>query len=574
MKTQKTNYISICWLRGSIPNMPRPSACAHYAWENNQAPEYLEFAHSFMERHKAMLLLESMLNSRKYRKMMLDQSLMNAGDSIKSQLIRENSRLIALQQNPSSQNQSEIWDLTRKIHRLEIDQKHWLKSLDQVYAKGESLKETPLVKIKNVQDEILEPETIAISYFLEDSSRLHVLCFDKKEIHLEVKMLPDSFLPRVKRFIELVQTVSTEDEYWHEFVQLGRSLHQVLLGPVEQNFHLDNQRLIIVPDGLLALLPFEVLLTKEITTEVGIFKTLPYLAIQHPISYTPSLTLLYQQQEKYKHVYADQVLGLAYSSPGENTDAANVRFGSKAQNFSDLKGSFEEVSFIKQLINGNYRTGNKANKNWFLQHAERYGIIHLAVHGTTTREIPRLIFRSENTLSQQSTNLHELYLHEIYNLHLQANLTVLSACETGKGFIADGEGILSLARGFTYAGSHSILMSLWKANDKSSAQIMKNYYQQLAEGKNKDAALFLARKSYLMECGPYEAHPAYWAAFILQGNREKLELDLKTNRIAYSYVIIFLLTNRCSHLFPKNKSKIQTINRRRLFHVSKHMHNA
>ena len=532
--------------------------CAHYAWDKQKDPQHLEYAHAFMERHKAMLLLESLLTSRKYRKMRLDQTLVEEGDSIKNRLSQLNSQLIYQQKHAGPHNQSNIQDLNQEIHRLEIAQNQWFAKLEKVSDPSETISETPLVSIKNIQTEILEPESIVISYFLEDSTRLHILSFDQDTTNLEVVALPDTFLRSVRQFIQLVPSQASDD-YWYNYTQQGRRLYQLLLGSVEDHFDLDDQRLIIVPDGLLSLLPFEVLLSEDVTSEVDIFKKLPYLAVKHPISYTPSLTLLYEQQNKYKHALADQVLGMAYSSPDFVGPDAETRLGNQNQRFPELKGSFEEVAFIEQRIHGKYRKGIRANKEWFLQNAEQYGILHLAIHGTTSDGLPRLIFRSDYTLNPVGALNHEqyqeLYLHEIYNLHLQANLTALSACETGKGFLADGEGILSLARAFTYAGSHSVLMSLWQANDKASAQIMKNYYDQLSQGRNKDEALFEARKIYLDECGPFDAHPASWAAFILQGNREKLDIDLKAQPSKLKYAVIFLFILSIGFILFQNGRK-------------------
>ena len=113
-------------------------------------------------------------------------------------------------------------------------------------------------------------------------------------------------------------------------------------------------------------------------------------------------------------------------------------------------------------------------------------------------------------------------MQEIYSLPLAAQLVVLSACQTGTGTTQQGEGVMSLARAFQYQGTPSVIASLWNVDDKSTSNIMTQFYQNLRTGKSKTEALRLAKLQHLENASAKEAHPFYWSPFILVGEGEAL----------------------------------------------------
>jgi CHAT domain-containing protein len=111
---------------------------------------------------------------------------------------------------------------------------------------------------------------------------------------------------------------------------------------------------------------------------------------------------------------------------------------------------------------------------------------------------------------------------DIYNLSLNARLTVLSACNTGSGNLKKGEGVMSLARGFLYAGCPSIIMTLWEVEDNAGTEIMQSFYQSLKKGRKTDEALRTAKLKYLENANPRTAHPHYWLGYVSIGSPEPL----------------------------------------------------
>jgi CHAT domain-containing protein len=143
-----------------------------------------------------------------------------------------------------------------------------------------------------------------------------------------------------------------------------------------------------------------------------------------------------------------------------------------------------------------------------------YRIIHFACHGFLDEMIP---MRSALVLSLDDDSEEDGFLQarEIANLKLDAELVVLSACQTGKGRLENSEGVFGLPRMFFYAGARSIISSLWKINDKSTSEIMPEFYRHLAAGETKARSLRLAKLDMMKS---RFSHPFYWAAFILNGD--------------------------------------------------------
>ena len=144
---------------------------------------------------------------------------------------------------------------------------------------------------------------------------------------------------------------------------------------------------------------------------------------------------------------------------------------------------------------------------------------------------------------------------EIYNLNLRAQLAVLSACNTGSGKILNGEGIMSLARGFIYSGVPSIVMTLWEIDDKSGSDIMTNFYSYLKEGQTKDIALQNAKLEYLRTASQLRSHPYFWSAYVNIGNTKPLE---KNNQNLYLLLIGLISISLLSWLYIKRKKTTPT----------------
>ena len=180
-------------------------------------------------------------------------------------------------------------------------------------------------------------------------------------------------------------------------------------------------------------------------------------------------------------------------------------------------------------------------KRNFNKKAPAYGVLHLSTHASSGDYV-----KASNLSFYDDT----MFLNEFYSLDLNTNLVVLSACETAIGEFQRGEGIVSLARGFFYAGVESIVTTLWKLDDKSSLELMPAFYGNMKAGMTKDVALQKAKLNFLNNNQDFRAHPLYWASFVPVGNMEILEISpQKTN--FWVWILLGLAIFSSSFIFKK-----------------------
>lgn len=311
------------------------------------------------------------------------------------------------------------------------------------------------------------------------------------------------------------------------------------------------KRLTIIPSSQLSLLPFEILL-KASPTENTNFINAPFLMRDCTISYASSAadlintheTLLLDDEQfaigAFGGYYEDNEKVMAKKDAPPNP----LLRGAEAI-LKHLPGVEAEINGLKEVIGGEYWYRNEYPERNFKEAADKYAILHLSMHGVLNDEHPEYSYLA---FSNQEDSLEDNRLHasEIYNLDLNADLAVLSACSTGEGEIQKGEGVMSLSRAFAYANCPSTIMSLWSASDEATKEIMLEFYRQLKQGKAKDVSLRLAKLKYLEDVqekygDPYYAHPFFWAAFVPNGDMSPVfAAPTKTHSILFLVVIIGL----------------------------------
>jgi CHAT domain-containing protein len=182
-----------------------------------------------------------------------------------------------------------------------------------------------------------------------------------------------------------------------------------------------------------------------------------------------------------------------------------------------LPYSRQEAEYVSKITNGKLYLDNEAKESTFKLEAGKYDIIHLAMHTYLNDQYP---MNSAMIFAQGSDSPEDglLQTYEVYGIPLKARMVVLSSCNTGYGKLSSGEGILSLARGFLYSGSQSVVMSMWEIEDRSGTDIIKMFYNNLLKGKSKSSALKKARKDYLKEASQLRSHPYFWSTLVIYGD--------------------------------------------------------
>jgi CHAT domain-containing protein len=188
-----------------------------------------------------------------------------------------------------------------------------------------------------------------------------------------------------------------------------------------------------------------------------------------------------------------------------------------------LANTKEEISSLKEYFNVTAFLGKEATETTFKNNASDYRVLHLAMHTVINNDNPlysKLIFFKPqgDTIDDGMLNASELI-----NMELNADMAVLSACNTGSGKMSKGEGIMSLSRDFFYAGVPGIIMTAWAVEDRAGVKLMDYFYKYIAEGKPRNEALRLAKIEYLDNCDKLTAHPHYWAAYMNVGDISPLD---------------------------------------------------
>jgi len=330
-------------------------------------------------------------------------------------------------------------------------------------------------------------------------------------------------------------------EYSHQdyinYQRIAYKLYTILIQPVDN--YLEGKKVIIIPDEELSYLSFEALIQKIIPSDTIEFRHLPYLLKKCPVSYAASSTIFSLIKKGSMPVLNKGVLALA---PGSNILTRSFLANNKAlaQHFNtgqELPGATWEAETILKMMNGKKLIGEEATESEFKKWASSYDILHFATHTMIDDENPLSSMLSFYPYSGSGED-GVLHTYEIYNLELKGELAVLSACSTGNGKLQKGEGVISLARAFTYAGIPSVVMTLWDVEDISTGNIIPSFYNLLGKGYDKDEALRLAKLNYLEKTKPeIETHPAFWSGFVLYGNTQGFRQKIDVRYL----ILLFLL---------------------------------
>lgn len=317
-----------------------------------------------------------------------------------------------------------------------------------------------------------------------------------------------------------------------EFLAASYPLYQKLIEPLEP--FINGNQLTIIPDEELFGINFEILTTDN---HVNGFSKLNYLIRKYEITYLLSASSAIQQRRTNNRTTKNGLfLAPGFTPVMKETYQARLLAKPEEdpihtqlirQPFS-LQAAKEAVSMLK----GEIFLEEEALESRFMQEAGLYRILHLGTHAEVNNLSPlqSRLFLAKPPLQDSVQDDGILHAYEIYGMQLMAELAVLSACNTGSGKFQEGEGIISLAHSFLYAGSASVVMSMWAIDEKASTEILTLFYRNLSRGMAKNKALREAKLQFLDEVPDELAHPYYWAGLGLIGDPAPIS-GQKNNRI-------------------------------------------
>ena len=485
------------------------SIAASYAlYELLDDPQYISTAFKLAESNKAQLLLEN-LNEQEARGFSgLPDSLSKKEEEIRYYLAALEDEAIRMGSENSTNDR--IFEVREELNQLtSFLEKTYPRYYEQKY------KNDP-IEPADLQDRLLDKSTALIEYFVGENA-IYVFVLTREQIIMDKLDLKELELGDIAQFRNLLITApgngDPETEY-NEFVRKSRNVYDSYVRKAIDRLPESITSLIVVPDDQINYIPFEVLLVEDVNDKKGYgTESQSYLFETYAIHYNYSATLLDKVLGKNQSTFTDDFIGYA---PSFGDMASVERSYTGDFLLANLKCSEDEVSNITALIGGVGRMDDDATKENFLGEVNNYKIVHLATHAFVNLSDSKLnrIFLQEDYLSDVN----------LYNLQLNTELAVLSACNTGTGELLKGEGVMNLARGFINAGCSSTLMSMWSVDDCTTADLMLLFYKELKKGKTKDEALRNAKIKYLKSAGKSKMHPYYWAAFVPFGDMKAMDI--------------------------------------------------
>ncbi|WP_299439695.1 CHAT domain-containing tetratricopeptide repeat protein [uncultured Aquimarina sp.] len=436
----------------------------------------LDKAFYLMEKNKALLLMQDLNRSKDE----LPTTILEKELAFKSKIASLGEQKQGLSDQKQDSLSILIFDKKEELQRFHD-------SIAEFYPEYFLSKEIPdvlsLSQIKAKKDEVVIQYTMAERIGYTTPYGYGMLLSDQENKIFKLENI-DTLLNNIKTLREQLHKPFTTKEDINAYKMISNSLYKSLF-PKEIRASLKDKKITIIPDHMLGMIPFEALITDIDKNR--------YLIEDNEINYAFSLTF----QEKNASIVrkADQdFLGIA-----------PVNFTNQ---LTPLKNSTKEITYANDLYDGTLLLDKEATKENFIKEIKNYKILHLATHADASDSIaPWIAFRN--------SKLTDL---ELNSLQSQAELVVLSACNTSLGKISRGEGVLSLARGFFKSGANTVIPSLWSTNDKATATITSDFYKNLSEGQTKSAALRAAKLTYLNNNTDAEASPHYWASLVLIGD--------------------------------------------------------
>lgn len=463
---------------------------AYQLYQHTQDEQYARLALQFSEKGKASVLSEILREVDIKTSGSVNDSLVNGERLIKQQITAN--RLKLVESSDSAQNE----EYRRKLNDLEIALARVVKQLqrDEKYYQLKYQEDT--LDIAVWQSQLLAEDDLLLEYFAGED-QMYIFALSSNALTMHQVPLDSTFQKSWQKVQNHLFAYDYGDEYQFQW---GQQLYQSLLAPVTEHLA-DKQRLIIIPSGELSYLPFELLTDSDQPNR--------YLLHDYTINYAFSGALLHEAHSRSEKSEEQKVLAMAPFA------GQNVR-SSRDTGLNPLYFSGKEVA----SVGGSLYLEKEATKQQFLKIAGSYNILHLATHASVDDENPLQSFIAFYPQDEESIAGYRLYTHELYNLRLDSvNLVVLSSCDAGNGRLVKGEGIISLARAFAYAGCPNIVTTLWKADDRAAATIAAQMHNYLKKGYAKDEALRQAKLDYLDDPEMKGATaPYYWANFVFIGN--------------------------------------------------------
>lgn len=415
-------------------------------------------------------------------------------------------------------NEARIRELQDSLFKAHKIQEEWFEMVEEEYPAYYEIKYAQeMPSLEEVQQTILSENKIILNYLLgkENLFLMTISSEDATVFRLEMDI-------DISAEIDILRTSIVHRDS-DSYSSTATKLYDRLLKPFEgqiKGFH----DILIIPDHVLHYLPFELLLKEPVNTERA--DKWPFLIHDYHISYAPSL-MVYKNMSNRDAANTNNLLALAPYIDNSLGLIAETGIRDFTEGLSPLPITRYETEEIAKIFLSQQRFWNILEPRrsvTVLQNREAsiralsdlelkdFGYIHFATHAFIHETSPAL---SGIMLAGDDQGDNIIFLGDIYNLQLNAELVVLSACDTGIGSLARGEGMIGFTRAFIHSGVHNLVVSMWKVGDRSTSELMIRFYREMFDGAGKTEALRTAKLSLIER--PDTAFPSEWASFVLIG---------------------------------------------------------
>ena len=472
----------------------------------------LEEAFAYAEKYKAKGFLDILARGHTLFETHLPEALRLELDQIRAEL-QESHAELSRERSLTTRDPTTTVMLEERVTELELRKSALVDRVREEHGEFYQLALSEPLDVSSIQSKVLEPGQFLVEYLMGEE-KLSIFVVSRDELHY--REVPVGRNELRQRLSELSPLFAADEPRGRLFnseladfsLPPARVLYETLLEPVEEWLP-ENAELIIVPDDFLFYLPFEVLVAESEDAEHRYdFSAATFVVERYAVSYSPSASLLDPGLRRPRRFEKGV---LAFGNPA---------FGDTVDDQPPLPNSEAEVEAIGDAFGGydnGIFTGDEVTEAVFAREAADYGVLHFATHFLIDDRQPlysRIVLAADDVLQT----------YEIFDAELNAELAVLSACNTGLGKLEKGEGLIGISRAFLYAGVPSLVVSLWSVDDEATARIMELFYGHLRSGASKKQALRQAKLDYLSDARGNKKDPFYWAPFILSGDWRPLAL--------------------------------------------------
>ena len=475
-------------------------------WKASGKKEYAGKILQIAEMSKAQLLLDEMSNNERFNRIKNNDTLLGKEQQMMQAVnfYEKEEALNAVNGKVDSNAVAAKKELQFQLSLIQKTVKEKYKSRDNLMVNED------LLSVDSLLDNI-EAGTTVIEFFTGEKNVYSIEAEKNKIVQVRKIAHADTILEGVKSFTDTyfqsgpANMMNNPQQYYKDAFAVYQSLE------IDAAIN-SNKNCMVIPDGMLGYLPFDALITDTVySTSTGQW---PFLIKKTNLYFSYSLQTKLQQQ-KINH-------------PSKSFAGFFISFDSSRASIPAVKKEYNEIHAV---MHGNYYKEAEASLAAFNKQLADANILHISTHS--------FLQGKENMPVLQMTD-DKFFLFELYGKSFHPQLVVLSACRTGHGMLAKGEGIISLARGFTATGAAGIVAGLWDMNDETTATLMGSFYSLLSAGQSPATALYHAKLQWLQNKNgeQFQKLPYYWAGMVYSGDNSRVEISQQKNSAKWWWIAV------------------------------------